>query len=235
MQAKLAALDEKLGSDKGRLWKLKNRPELLSALGISGDELSSAVLAKYGTGTEGQQALAALVAAKQAAVMQGGSEHWTHLQEQRRLGPLQSGPAAAAPSTGQQQQHSQQPPPLGRQQAGRSDYVPSWRQQQQEREAAAAARYQQAQQAGPPLEPTPPASSQLSPAERRAQWQQQGAQGPPPGPQQQQQQRQGPPPQRQSIRDKLNEQGIRLPAYAPGTYNHQMCPWCQGGDKGEGR
>ncbi len=237
VQAKLAVLQEHLGSDAMRLWKLRSRPQLLATLGISAEELSSAVLAKYGTGAEAQQALTTLVASKQAAVMEGGAEHWAHLQEQRRLGPLQAGPAAASlpplPSAqAEQLQQAQPPPPLGRQQAGRADYVPSWRQQQQEQGVAAAARYQQ--QAGPPLEPTPPASSQLAPAERRARWQQQSAQGPPPGPQQQQQW-QGAPPQRVSIRDRLNAQGIRLPAYAPGTYNHQVCPWCQGGDKGKGR
>lgn len=233
VQAKMAALQEHLSSDVMGMWKLKGRPQLLATLGISAEELSSAVLSKYGTGAEAQQALVALVASKQAAVMEGGADHWAHLQEQRRLGPLQGGPAAAAaPQAGQQEPAPEAPPPMGRQQAGRSEYVPSWRQQQQEQGAAAAARYQQ--QAEPQLQPTPPASSQMSPAERRAQWQQQSAQGPPPGPQQQQQQqRQGPAPQRVSIRDRLNEQGIRLPAYAPGTYNHQMCPWCQGGDKGE--
>lgn len=232
VQAKMAALQEHLSSDVMGMWKLKGRPQLLATLGISAEELSSAVLSKYGTGAEAQQALVALVASKQAAVMEGGAEHWTNLQEQRRLGPLQGGPAAAAaPQAGQQEPAPAAPPPLGRQQAGRGEYVPSWRQQQQEQGAAAAARYQQ--QAEPQLQATPPASSQPSPAERRAQWQQQSAQGPPPGPQQQQQQWQGPAPQRVSIRDRLNEQGIRLPAYAPGTYNHQMCPWCQGGDKGE--
>ena len=163
------------------MWKLKGRPQLLATLGISAEELSSAVLSKYGAGAEAHQALVALVASKQAAVMEGGAEHWTNLQEQRRLGPLQGGPAAAAaPQAGQQEPALAAPPPLGRQQAGRGEYVPSWRQQQHEQGAAAAACYQQ--QAEPQLQPTPPASSQLSPAERRAQWQQQSAQGPPPGP-----------------------------------------------------
>jgi hypothetical protein len=69
------------------------------------------------------------------------------------------------------------------------------------------------------------------PGQQRGQQQRVGAgQGRAQQGQQGQGQRGGAP--RASIRDLLNERRIRPPAYSPGTYNHLLCPECQGGSKG---
>lgn len=235
VRAKIAAMQAHLEGNGKTLWNLRGQPEQLEALGVSAEELLSLVLKQYGTSQQALDQLAALVASKQVAVLEGGADHWTHLQEQRRLGQ------AAAP---QAPPPAQQPASAPQQQQG-SGYVPSWRAAQQ---AATAAQQQQYQQ--PPweqqqqteslddaLERTTPSSSQVADGSRpgggawappgRQQWQQgRGQQAAPPP---------APPaaPVRASIRDLLNERKIRLPAYAPGTYNHLNCPECLGGDKGE--
>lgn len=72
LASKLSALQAHLAETGQRLWALGNAPAQLAALGISAQELQSGVLLKHGTGGEALQALAALVAAKQAAVVEGG-------------------------------------------------------------------------------------------------------------------------------------------------------------------
>ncbi|KAL4858725.1 Twinkle [Chlorella vulgaris] len=213
VRSKMAALLADMQGNTMQLWRLK--PEQLAVLGVTRDELRSQVLTGHGTGEAGMQQLRALVAAKQVAAMESGA-----------------GRQAAPPATAAQQ-------PVQAQQA-QQEYVPQWRAQQQAQQTAANQQYQV-----PP--PTPPADQQpeMSPAERRELWRQQ-RQGQGQGQQQQQQQQQqqpsggqkqqqsgAPAPVRASVRDLLNERRIRLPQYAPGTYNQMMCPECQGGDKSE--
>lgn len=260
LAAKLRGLQAHLVQTGQRLWALGSTPVQLAALGISAEELQSGVLVKHGTGGEALQALAAMVAAKQAAVLEGGEAQWAHLQEQRRLrSPPPEAPVVAAAHQVQPQAAQAGAAPLASQQRPQEGgaYVPPWRAQQRSADAAAAAAQQGPAGQGPevPLERTPPSSSQVagnagqpppvatSFAERRAQWQQgwqqqgwqgrqqQEQQGRPPS-QQQQQQNQPVVPLRASIRDLLNERKIRLPAYSPGQYNHLLCPECLGGDKG---
>ena len=231
--AKLAVLEAHLAATGQRLFNLRHQPEQLQALGLEFSELKDQVLTKYGSGAEAMQQLAALLAQKQVAVLMGGRDEWSRQQAQRRAGSAPT--AGQGPAAAQQQQQEQQQQGAG--------YTPSWRQERAAQDAAAAAAWQPAQQEaaqqGLPLERTLSASSELAGggestlAERRAQYQAQQQQ------QQAQQQAQGQqqraPPVRASIRDLLNNNRICLPAYSPGTYNHQPCPQCMGGDKGECR
>jgi hypothetical protein len=261
----MAALQQQyLEGNTQKLWTLRIQPDQLAALGITSQELQQLILMKYGTSAEALTQLAALVATKQVAAMEGGSAGSSRAPPppQQRWQPPPQQPAAA-PAAAQGQAGGVPPSATAQQPQG---YVPSWRAQQQAQQAAATQQYQQPppqaeQQQEQPASaslgrPPPSTSSQQangssggggasSWAERRAQWQQQQQQGQPNGkwqPQQPQQQgaqaqQQQPPQQRQgapraSIRDLLNERKMRLPQYAPGTYNHLLCPECLGGDKG---
>jgi hypothetical protein len=209
----MAALLADMQGNTMQLWRLK--PEQLAVLGVTRDELRSQVLTGHGTGEAGMQQLRALVAAKQVAAMESGAGR-------------QAAPQTTAAQQPVQVQQSQQ------------EYVPQWRAQQQAQQTAANQQYQV-----PPPTPLADQQPEMSPAERRELWRQQ-RQGQGQQQQQQQQQQQGQPgggqkqqqsgapaPVRASVRDLLNERRIRLPQYAPGTYNQMMCPECQGGDKSE--
>lgn len=210
LQTSLAPLLAHLSGDPAGLWRVQSQQQLLDAAGVTLVDLQGA-LKQHGASAAALQSLAALAADRQAAAI-GGSGRVPRADPGQQ--PAQAAPPEPAAQHQGEQQHAQ-PPRNERQQQGWDK--PEWLRRKQAEQAAAEQRYQQ----------RPQGQQDEAPwlGERQQQGQQQGQQG-----QQGQGQRGGAP--RASIRDLLNERRIRPPAYSPGTYNHLLCPECQGGSKG---
>lgn len=204
LQASLAPLMAHLGGDPAGLWRVQGEPQLLDALGVSLADLKAA-LKQHGGSAAAVQSLAALAAQRQAATIVGAGAGPRVGLGQQPPQAAASSPAAAARQS-PEQQHAQ--PPRGAQQQQGWD-TPEWLRRKQEEQAAAEQRYQQR-----------PVEAQQGETSRPGERQQGQAQG---------QRGAGP---RASIRDLLNARRIRPPAYSAGSYNHLLCPECQGGSKG---
>ena len=213
-----------------KLHELKRRTRDLGELGITSEQVED-VVSRTGMGPASLNSLRNLVVTAQ---VQRRGISAAQQQQQQLLQPGSAArlnaPATAAPLAAVQQamQQQQQPPPQPLQQLRQQEH------QQQPAAAAAAASRRPAPGWGQPGRGAGAASSLSTGGAAATQAAQQepsssevdddeassGSRNRTPG-------------SKSSIRDLLNEERIWLPSYAPGSYNHQLCPACQGGSSGE--
>ena len=213
-----------------KLHELKRRTRDLGELGITSEQVED-VVSRTGMGPASLNSLRNLVVTAQ---VQRRGISAAQQQQQQLLQPGSAArlnaPATAAPLAAVQQamQQQQQPPPQPLQQLRQQEH------QQQPAAAAAAASRRPAPGWGQPGRVAGAASSLSTGGAAATQAAQQepsssevdddeassGSRNRTPG-------------SKSSIRDLLNEERIWLPSYAPGSYNHQLCPACQGGSSGE--